>query len=78
MIGGLHGFKGISAWEVEAATGKDWVAWLAILDAWTGERKFVPITQYLIKHYELPYYWAQAVAVYYVWKRVYDLGLAGV
>ena len=78
MIGGLHGIRGISNWEVEAATSRDWEEWLTILDAWNGDKKFVPIMQYLSRAYELPLYWAQAVAVYYVWKRVYDLGLAGV
>lgn len=70
MIEGLHGPRGITDGEVRIATRKGWLEWLEILDTWdTGDRRFSPTLRYLTKHYGLNYYWAQAIAVFYVMKR---------
>jgi len=77
MIQGMHGPRGISDNEIQVATRKGWLEWLENLDAWDTEDKgFTPTLRYLTKHYGLNYYWAQAIAVFYVMKRSYteDLG----
>ncbi len=72
MIGGIHGQRGISDRVVQASTGKNWVEWMEIIDKWNGKKQsFTTIARYLRKQYQLNYYWAQAVAVHYIWKRVY-------
>jgi hypothetical protein len=72
MIGGIHGQRGISDRVVRASTGKNWMEWLEIIDKWNGNKQsFSTIANNLKKHYQLSYYWAQAVAVHYIWKRVY-------
>ncbi len=72
MIGSLHGPRGISDGEVRVATRKGWLEWLEILDVWHTENKsYTPTLRYLTNHYGLSYYWAQAIAVYYVMKRSY-------
>jgi hypothetical protein len=73
MIGGIHGQRSISDRVVRASTGKNWTEWLEIIDKWNGKtQSFTTITKSLRKQYQLNYYWAQAVAVHYVWKRVYN------
>ena len=73
MIGGIHGQRGISDRVVKTSTGKDWGEWLEIIDEWSGKKhSFTTITKYLMERHELNYYWAQAVAVHYVWKRLYS------
>ena len=72
MIGGLHGPKGITDGEVRVATRKGWQEWLEILDAWDSEdKRFQPTLRYVTTLYGLNYYWAQAIAVFYVMKRSY-------
>lgn len=72
MIGGITGQRGISDRVIRGATGRCWLDWLEIIDAWNGEKQsFKTIMKYVMKQYGLNYYWAQAVAVYYVWNRVY-------
>jgi hypothetical protein len=72
MIGGIHGQRGISDRDVRASTGRCWTEWLKLIDDWNGTRQsFTAIARRLMKQYRLNYYWAQAVAVQYIWKRVY-------
>ncbi len=72
MIGSLHGPKGITDGEVRRATRKGWQEWLEILDVWdTQDKSFRPTFSYLMKRWGLNYYWAQAIAAFYVMKRAY-------
>jgi|FLYN01.1.fsa_nt_gi hypothetical protein len=73
MIGGILGQRGISNRVVKASTGRSWDEWLDIIDSWDGgKQSFTTIARYLQKQYRLNSYWAQAVAVHYIWKRVYS------
>jgi len=49
------------------ATGKEMGEWIWILDLWGGgNTDFSNITRYLIMHYRLHSFWAQAVATHYI------------
>jgi hypothetical protein len=57
--------------QVQAATGKGWAEWIAILDASSTDKKsFVTMSNYLMRDYALRRLWAQVIAVYYNWGRV--------
>jgi hypothetical protein len=52
--------------KLTEATGRDWSAWLAILDRWgAGERKHRDIVDNLIAEHAVPGWWAQAITTGY-------------
>jgi YD repeat-containing protein len=49
-----------------AATGRDWDAWLTILDRWgAGDQKHGAIAAHLVSEHGVPGWWAQALTVGY-------------
>jgi|FLYN01.1.fsa_nt_gi hypothetical protein len=55
---------------VEAVTGKPWTEWQTVLDTWKGDKQYPnAITIYLMRHYRLPRFWAQAVELRYLRQR---------
>jgi hypothetical protein len=52
--------------KLAEATGRDWAAWLSILDRWgAGERKHRDIADHLITEHSVPGWWAQAITTGY-------------
>jgi len=52
--------------KLTQATGRDWEAWLSILDRWgAGERKHRDIADHLIGEHSVPGWWAQAITTGY-------------
>lgn len=51
---------------LEQATGRDWDAWFALLDAWGGSgQSHTRIARWLVEEHSVPGWWAQTVTVGY-------------
>ena len=64
------GMRRISDESVKSKTGKGWVDWFAILDAW-GERDkgHTATAKHLREAHGVDPWWAQAVTIRYEWER---------
>jgi hypothetical protein len=61
----------INSNAIRLRTGKGLNEWLAVIDAWDGnKRKLDPLTSYLQEKHCLDYGWAQVIALYYLCKRL--------
>ncbi len=71
-IGNVPGDDGIAnSNAIRLKTGKSLNEWLAVLDAWDGDkRRLNPLTQHLMEQHQLDFGWAQVIALYYLCKRM--------
>lgn len=61
---------------VHAATGRDWDAWRALIDAWPGhDGGHQVVAEYLAREHDLPGWWAQQVTI--GWERITGRRQAG-
>lgn len=63
-------FRKMSSKAVKARTGKDWKAWVAILDRFDRKKKGHRLSaKYLRDKHGLDQWWSQAVTIRYEWER---------